>query len=92
MIYATPRASVRKWHRSSGQLILDRSFTHFLGVALALGALEADSFVTLRETKSVSRSSFLHSSAAPLRRSRNGPSPLAHGGAGGVAGHRPARL
>ena len=28
MIYATPRTSVRKWLRSSGQLILDRSFTH----------------------------------------------------------------
>jgi hypothetical protein len=41
--------------RSSGQLILDRSFTHFcLEVALAHGALEADSFVALANTRSSS--------------------------------------
>ncbi len=38
MIYATPRTSVRKWLRSSGQLILDRSFTHFFVLRSHTGA------------------------------------------------------
>ena len=40
MVYATLRTSVRKWLRSSGQLILDRSFTHLFCVALARGREE----------------------------------------------------
>ena len=47
MVYATPRTSVRKWLRSSGQLILDRSFTHLFRVALLTGR-GAESFVALR--------------------------------------------
>ena len=40
MVYATLRTSVRKWLRSSGQLILDRSFTHLFCVARAHGREE----------------------------------------------------
>ena len=43
----------RQRRRSSGQLILDRSFTHLVGAALARARWQAESFVTLRETKSV---------------------------------------
>jgi hypothetical protein len=55
----------------------------FFGVALAHGALEAASFVARAKhtlvfgsdcwSGGVFRASLLHSSAAPLRRSRNGP-------------------
>jgi hypothetical protein len=57
-------------------------------VALATGALVADSFVALRKhtlgmkLTAVSEcvcSLLLHSSPAPFRHSRNGPLPLAHG-------------
>ncbi|MCE3277552.1 MAG: hypothetical protein K0R13_3407 [Propionibacteriaceae bacterium] len=60
--------------RSSGQLILDRSFTHLFEVALAQRALEADS--VRRSTRDEKRVSLIAPALAggALRRSRNRPS------------------
>jgi hypothetical protein len=74
MVYATLRASARKWLRSSGQLILDRSFTHLFCVALAHGREELSrssrfAYATLESQTGrrcgCVRSLLLHSSARP---------------------------